>query len=470
MKEKIVAIDLGTSHLTGIAGERQPDGRFNIICCETVDTDGALQRGNVYNRDKTASQVGLLIGKLEGHLKGLYIDRVYVGVGGHSLRTVTSIETADIAEGVAVTLDDLGVMYQNCLSHRIDLLDRLDVAPAVYYADGQRDSNPVGVSCRRLEAHYKLVFGKQSIRRDIDSIFNGEKLHQEVAGIIITPLALADAMLSSDEKEVGCALVDFGAGVTSVTVFKGGELLGLATLPMGGNNITHDMERLPLPSAVAENIKKQYGSAVYLKEDEGKTINIDSDGVLQNLSLDHLHVIVEGRAKEIVENVHERILRIIDPKMLGAGIVVAGQASELRNLTESLAEKTKVKVRLSAIRQGLVSGSEDLCGELTSLQAVAIMLQGTKDCVSPPITPAQPVVEDAATAKPVTAKPKSKPFWVRERGKNPPKPPKPQAEPPKTAESEETKPPTGDRSGSQSGGSNIKKIKTFVGDLFNEDE
>ena len=396
MTDYIVAIDLGTSHITGIVGEKNKDGTFSIIACETEDPAFCIRRGNIYNRDNTAVFIGNVLRRLESHLKGDFIDKVYIGVNGQSLHIVDHIEAKDIAEGAAVTNEDLETLKKQCEEYRPDLLDVLDVAPAVYYVNGRRDTNPVGVPCSRFEAHYKLVVGRSSIRRDIVKSIN-EIANKEIAGIIVSPLALADAMLSREEKELGCALVDFGAGVTSVSVFKNGDLLNMSVIPLGGNLITRDITSLQLTEVEAENLKKKYGSAMLKKDDDDDVINVDMEGADREIAIKDLNAIVEGRAKEIVENVYARINDVTELKSLASGIVLAGCASELNNLPELIEDKCKVKVRHSAIRGGLVRGSGDMLGNPLYMLAISLMLKGTERCISQPFVHSEadaPLISD----------------------------------------------------------------------------
>ena len=381
MADYIAAIDLGTSHLTGIVGEKNADGTFSIIACETVETGNCLQRGIIYNSDNTAKHVGELIQKLESRLKGDYIDKIYVGVGGQSLRTIDHEEAMDIPDGTPVTNEDIAFLKEKCLKYKPDLADVLGMAPAVFYHDGHKETKPVGVLCKRFEAHYKLVVGRTSIRNTIKNSIEaiGGK---ELAGIIVSPLALADAVLSPNDKELGCALVDFGAGVTSVSIYKNGDLLHLCVIPFGGKLITRDLTTLQLTETVAEQLKKEKGSATVRKEDENEQIQIEMEGADREIKLNDMNAVIEGRAKEIVENVYVRICDVIELKQLGAGIVLAGCASELTYLPELMKVKCNVKVRPSVIQKGLVQDSGEMLGDPMYMMAISLMLKGTKPCVS----------------------------------------------------------------------------------------
>jgi cell division protein FtsA len=398
MTDYIVAIDLGTSHITGIVGEKNVDGTFSIVACETEEPSLCIHRGNIYNVDNTASHVQSLIGKLERYLKGCFIDKVYIGVGGQSVRTIDYVETKEIEDGEVVSTGDLRFLKEQCREYKPDLLDILEIAPATYYVDGNREKKPVGVPCKQLEARYKIVVGRKSIRSNITRSIK-DRCEKAIAGIIVSPLALADAMLSREEKELGCALVDFGAGVTSVTVYKNGDLLYSAVIPLGGDLITRDIASLQLTKDASEKLKKEHGSAVFEEDDE--VITIDMEGSDREIPVNDLNAIVEARAKEIVENIRERISKVIEMKSLGSGIVLAGCASALKKLPELIKAECKVKPRYSAIRGGLVRSSDDIIGNPSYMTAISLMLKGTEPCVSRPAlsTPASSAADEGADEK-----------------------------------------------------------------------
>jgi len=381
MSDYIVAIDLGTSHLTGIVGEKKTNGKFSVFAHETIETDTCIHRGIIYNSDNTTTHVGNLIGKLEGKLNGNYIDKVYIGVGGQSLRTIDHVEAMDIKEGASVTEADILALKEKCEKFKPNLADVLGMAPPVYFLDGRKDTKADGVLCSRLEAHYKLVVGRVSIRQNIKKSIEAIP-DKKLAGILVAPIALADAVLSAKDKELGCALVDFGAGVTSVSVYKNGDLRHLCVIPFGGKLINRDLASLQLVGAEAENIKKRKGSAIFNSVNENEHITIEMEGVDREIKLSDLNAVVEGRAKEIVENVYARISEVIEPRQLGRGIVLAGCASELNNLNDLIKEKCGLNTRPAVIKKGLVEGSDDMLGNPLYMMAISLMLKGTEPCVT----------------------------------------------------------------------------------------
>jgi cell division protein FtsA len=394
MTEYIVAIDLGTSHITGIVGEKTSDGLISVVVYDTEDSSSCIRRGNVYNLEETAVHVTNLIKKLECKLNGGHIEKAYVGVGGQSLRTIEHTESKESQESFVVTDKDILNLKEQCEKYTPDLLDVLDIASPVYYLDDRREISPVGIPCKHFEARYKLVVGRPSIRRElINSITERAKI--VIEGIVVSPLALADAMLSKEEKELGCALVDFGAGVTKVAVYKNSELIHLSIIPLGGNLITRDIASLQITEAESEKLKVEYGSAILQKEDEEKVLKIDMEGSNREIGINDLNAIIEARIKEIVENVYARINESIDLKSLGSGIVLAGCASNLRKLTEFMMDRFKIKVRFSALRSGLIRSGDEITGNPSYMLVASILLKGKTSCVSFPFKkPEKPTVEE----------------------------------------------------------------------------
>jgi len=392
MKKYIVAIDLGTSHITGIVGSLDDDGKYSVVACETADPASSIRKGAVNNQEDAKRCIAEVISKLESHLNGEFIDKIYAGIGGQSVHTVNFKAEKTIKDGCFVTSDDIKELDDKCFNYQPDIrFDIIGDAPAVYYVDGRKELRPTGSTGTTLEAHYKIIVGNQSLKRDIERCISAlEKKGITIERTIASPLALADAMLSREEKELGCALVDFGAGVTSVSIFKNGDLQDISVIPLGSNLITEDIKTLQIPSTEAERLKKEYGSAIFNEKEPDEQLSVKMEGKPEDISRHKLNMIISGRIREIVENVNARIREVIDINTLGRGIVIAGGGSELDKLPELVREICKVKARQSAIRNELVQCIDDsMLGNPLYMMAISLMLKGTESCVSQIITPEQ---------------------------------------------------------------------------------
>lgn len=399
----IAVIDLGTAHMVGMVGTKNPAGVMTIIAHEVENSATSIRRGCVYNVEETASKIKRLVLKLENKLGGSKIGKVYVGIGGQSLRTIDhSVFKVLGAEGV-VTEEIIEDLYKECRNFHPDMLDVLATVSPTYFVDDKQEDNPVGIPCNRIEARYKLVVGRPSLKRYvINSISERAKI--EIADIIVSPLALADVVLSDDEKNLGCAMIGFGAGVTSLTVFKGGKLIGLSVIPLGGHLITRDITSLRLVEAEAERVKVTYGSALVEKDNDAIIQVSSAEGLgLREIKLAELNNIVEARMKEILENVFARLEAMEMAGELGAGIVITGGGSALKNLPAAIKDRLNVDVRYASIRKGLVQNDDMLIGRTEYTTAVGLLKQGTQNCAiyAPPVTeiPKEEIPEEQTTSR-----------------------------------------------------------------------
>ncbi|MCC8143365.1 MAG: cell division protein FtsA [Tannerellaceae bacterium] len=416
----IAAIDLGSSHIVGMAGVKSTTGTISIIAHEVESSSTCIRRGCVYNVEETANKIKRLVLKLENKLQGTRIRKVYVGIGGQSLRSIDHTVPKILGTDGVVTEEVIASLYQECRNYRPDMLDVLAAVSPTYFLDDKPEPNPVGIPCNRIEARYKLIVGRPSLRRYvINSIAERAKI--EIAGIIVSPLALSDAVLSDSEKDLGCALIGFGAGVTTLTVYKAGKLICLSVIPFGSNLITRDITSLHLVEAEAERVKKAYGSALMEKDSE-QTIQVSSaDGMgLREIKLADLNNVVEARVKEILENVYARLDETGLTNSLGAGIVVTGGAGVLKNLTDVIRERMKMSVRFSAVRKGIVENANPIAGNPEYAVAIGLLMKGSENCALyvPPrvVEPEPPKVEVKEEPKTVANSFKKKPEKQKKKG------------------------------------------------------
>ena len=68
-KEFIVAIELGSSKMTGIAGQKNLDGSIQVLAVVKENSSAFIRKGVVYNIDKTAQCLTSIVRKLETQLK-----------------------------------------------------------------------------------------------------------------------------------------------------------------------------------------------------------------------------------------------------------------------------------------------------------------------------------------------------------------------------------------------------------------
>ena len=155
----------------------------------------------------------------------------------------------------------------------------------------------MGVAGKRITGNFLNIVARASLKKNLEHSFEQAKV--EIADLLIAPIALANAVLTESEMRSGCALVDFGADTTTVSVYKNNILRFLSVLPLGGNNITRDITALQMEEAEAEQLKLKYGDMLYEEEEtETPAVCTLEDG--RSIELNVLNDIIDARAEEIL--------------------------------------------------------------------------------------------------------------------------------------------------------------------------
>ena len=257
-KEFIVAIELGSSKITGIAGKKNPDGSISILAVVKEDSTSCIRKGVVFNIDKTVLCLTNIVKKLETSLK-TNIARVYVGVGGQSIRSVKNIIVKTLPAETIVSQDMINELMDANRSMSYADQEILDAVTQEYKVDSLYQLDPVGIPCLRLEGNFLNILWRKTFYKNLNQCIN--KAGMEIAELYLAPLALADAVLTETEKRSGCILVDLGADTTTVLVYYKNILRHLAVIPLGGENITKDITSLLMEESQAEGMKLKYASA-----------------------------------------------------------------------------------------------------------------------------------------------------------------------------------------------------------------
>ena len=342
-KDFIVAIELGSAKVTGIAGQKKPDASISVLAMVREDSSSFIRKGVVYNIDKTAQCLTSIIKKLEAQLQ-TRITQVFVGVGGQSIRSVKNTITRDLPADTIITQEMVVELMD--ANRGMDYPDKkiLDVAEQEYRVDTQMQMDPVGIRATRLEGNFLNILERTSFFQNLNRCF--ETANIKVADMYLAPLALANAVLTETEKRSGCALVDIGADTTTVSVFSRNVLRHLAVIPLGSNNVTMDIASLQMEESDAEQMKLKYAVAYTENSEIDPELKYSIDANRQVDSRRFIEI-VEARVEEIIENVRYQIPSEYYDKLLG-GIVITGGGSNLKNIEQAFAKYTHIeKVRVA---------------------------------------------------------------------------------------------------------------------------
>ncbi|MDR1120318.1 MAG: rod shape-determining protein [Dysgonamonadaceae bacterium] len=375
MHEKFVAaVDLGTSRITAMLGKKDGAGRLTVIARESVDSDGCIRLGRIYNIDEVAKKVGGLINSIN-EKQERKIDRVYVGLGGQSMRSAEHTITRKLSTETLINQSLLDNIAEECLNYEPELLQLLSVSSPEYALDGHPEASPLGVQCSEITTKYQLITGRPFINLIKKSI--EEKANIPVVDTIVSPEALAEVVLTPKEKEQGCALVDFGAGKTTVSIYKDKLLRYLVTIPLGSSLITKDLCSQNISEQEAEEFKIHSSLAMVENEDSIPEKTYTS----QQIAFNKLNEIVEARADEILTNVAVQIERAGFAKgALAKGIVITGGGSGLKRLPEAIRRKTGYTVRVAGVREDVFANESQVELLPEDAQIVGLVACGTENC------------------------------------------------------------------------------------------
>jgi cell division protein FtsA len=375
--EIIVGLDIGTTKICCIVGEKTADGGIDVIGIGTHPSRG-LRKGVVINIEATVASIRRAVEEAEV-MAGAEISTVYAGIAGGHIRGFNSQGVVAVKER-EVRQGDIDRVLDAARAINIPQ-DReiLHVLPQEYIIDEQDGIHePLGMSGVRLEAKVHIVTAAVSSAQNIIKCCARTGL--TVADIVLEPLASAEAVLADEEKELGVALVDIGGGTTDVAIFSAGAIQHTSVIPLGGNHLTNDIAvGLRTPMHEAEKIKVKFGSAQGATIDKDDTIEVPSVGgrAPRILSRRILCEIIEPRVEELFQLVQREIQKAGQEDLLASGVVLTGGSTNLHGMPE-LAEE----VLGLPVRRGLPRGIGGLTDVVTSPQhatAVGLLLYGLRE-------------------------------------------------------------------------------------------
>ena len=257
-KDFIVAIELGSSKLRGIAGRKNNDGSISVYAMASEDSSTYIKKGTAHNLEKTIQGITNIIGKLKAALNR-EISQVYVGVSGQSIFSVKNEIVRDLPKDTLITQQMVNELMDTNRNKTYSDKQILDVAIQEYKVGNDYENDPAGIQADQLTGNFLNILWRKSFYDKLTNCF--DKAGIKIAELDIAPLALADCILDDTRKRAGCMLVDMGAATTTMLVYHKNILRHIAVIPLGSSNITKDIASANIEEDVAEKMKIKYGSA-----------------------------------------------------------------------------------------------------------------------------------------------------------------------------------------------------------------
>lgn len=346
-KDLVVGLDIGTAKVMVVVAEVLPGGELKLAGLGVAPSNG-LKRGVVVNIDATVHSIQQALKEAE-LMADCKITRVYTGITGSHIRGINSSGMVAVKDR-EVSGADVARVVETAKAINISTDQRLLlVEPQEFIIDGQDVREPIGMSGIRLEAKVHIVTGAQSAAENIIKCVR--RCGLEVEQLMLNPLASSMSVLTEDEKELGVACVDIGAGTTDVAVFTGGAIRYTSVIPIAGDLITSDIAMaLRTPTKDAEDIKVESGYAKQLLADPDVQVEVPGlgDRGPRMLSRQALAGVIEPRIEEIFSLVQQVLRDSGCEEVLSSGIVLTGGSSVMPGMIE-LGED----IFLKPVRRGL---------------------------------------------------------------------------------------------------------------------
>ena len=366
-KDLVVGLDIGTSKVMAVVAEVLPGGELKIAGMGVAPSNG-LKRGVVVNIDATVQSIQAALKEAE-FMADCKITKVYTGITGSHIRGMNSSGMVAVKDR-EVTAPDVARVVETAKAINISTDQRLLlVEPQEFVIDGQDVKEPIGMSGIRLEAKVHIVTGAQSAAENIIKCVR--RCGLDVEQLMLNPLASSYSVLTADEKELGVALVDIGAGTTDVAIFTGGAIRHTAVIPIAGDLITSDIAMaLRTPTKDAEDIKVESGYAKQLLANAEMQVEVPGlgDRGPRMLSRQALAGVIEPRVEEIFSLVLQVIRESGYEEVLSSGIVLTGGSAIMPGMVE-LGED----IFLKPVRRGLPQYSGALADMVAQPRAATVM-------------------------------------------------------------------------------------------------
>ena len=408
----VVGIDVGTTKIAVFIGKKDAQGNINIIGMGKTPSIG-VEHGEVKVITKTAASIKIAVEQAEKKCN-IKVKEAYVGIAGHNIKNSLLRGTKIIKEDDhIITQEDIDSLLEDQYNIAMPPGDSIiDIVPQDYIIDGDTGiTDPVGRIGKTIECNYNLISGDET---NVHNIYRSVYLAgYEVKGLILEPIASAEAVVNDNEKTAGICLVDIGGGTTDMAIFQGGILRHTAVIQLAGNSITNDIkDGCRIMQNQAEALKTHYGDCLQTEKQQNTVIQIPGlrGRESREITLFMLAGIIKARVEMILQQVDYELKNDSYDKMLIAGIVLTGGGSKLKHIAQYTEYITGITTRIGEPDNIWLGENASDCADPIYSTGIGLVLKGFEyeSRLNPDIDVQQDSDNDGNDI-PVTEEPKDKP-------------------------------------------------------------
>lgn len=380
-KPEIVAgLDIGSGQLVCAIGRKNPDQDQIEVVGATRQTCRGLKGGVVINIDETALAITRAVEACEEMSKETVRDLV-IGVRGSHIQTFNHHGAINIARtDKEITPDDVEQVIESTKAVPIST-DReiIHVIPQDFVLDRQQGvPNPVGMEGSLLEVEVHIVTAGTSHLNNIWRSINnaGFSIREPVYGL----LGVGDVVVTQEEKDLGCLLIDLGGATTGLAMYTDGGVRFTKELPIGTDAITNDLAHgLRTSFSQAKLVKERFGAAVRSGK---KKVLITSNGQEEVINTEEevTYTSVDGRTQKQVQR--STLFEFIAPRVEEIFTLVQNEIDH-SGLSERIVAGGVILTGGGSMMPGMVQAAEKIL-ELPSRQGLPQNIAGLAEIVSHP--------------------------------------------------------------------------------------
>lgn len=376
----ILGIDIGSTKIATVVGEMHSTRGLILRGLRVVPTE-AITRGTVRDLNQAARDIDDCYSGVM-YSSGLVTDQVFVGITGSELTSINRSATLDIKHPAGeVEADDVELVISHSLPQQMKPGQRI-VHSMVreFNLDGIRTNrSPVGMIGENLGVETHVVLGSTSQIANLERAL--ARVDLKVRSYVFNLISAGEAVLSAEDRNAGCVLIDFGGGTTNVGIFHGGTLCFSQCIPIGGLNYDHDLKHgLGISFEEAQRIKKSYGKAWIDPENEELEDFIDikfyGRREYDKIKRRRIFEIMQPRTEEVLEYIIQALNESRYLPRIAGGVIVVGGGCQLRQIRRYLQKHLQ-----RSVRAGLPTGIGHLLDEYRSpafAATLGLLLYGAK--------------------------------------------------------------------------------------------
>ncbi len=343
-----VGLDIGTSHVRVVVGHFDEQTGAPTIVGMAAEPNSGMRKGTVVNLVNAAQAIDKALETAE-RMSGHQVSTATVSVNGAHVVGIASRGVIAVgSSGHEINAEDIARVEEAATVVQLPAnREIVEVTPRSYQLDGQDNiKDPIGMTGVRLEVDAYVITALAPHVKNLEKAC--EMTETRVGNIMLAGLGSARAVLTDQQMENGVLLVDMGSSTTNVVVFDEGDLIHVAVLPVGGNNITNDLAiGLKVDLDIAEKVKVEHAVAHSdLRRGKETKVSVTVDGVKHEFETEEIDMIVDARLEEIFEQITAELKKVGRVAKLPGGVVLVGGGAELRGIADYAKQALSLSARV----------------------------------------------------------------------------------------------------------------------------